>query len=463
MIETKPNEMEPAGGVNPGEPGVPHEHHVSRGKVMIVILLLAVAVVAAWLAGYIPRRDQRNAAVVAANDVKNAVPSVTTALVRQAPADVDIVLPGSVSALSEASIYSRATGYVRKRYVDIGDHVKEGQLLAEIDAPDLDQQVAQARAAVAQAKQQLGMARASLIQAEAQRDLAKATLTRYEGLIKTAAVAQQDYETQVSGAKTAEALVVAQQANVSGSQENVNQAQANLDRVIALQEFKNVRAPFDGVVTVRNVDVGYLISSSGGGQGNSPSTQSGASTASLAFGNEMFRVAQLGTLRIFVGVPQSIATAIHPGMTATITFADMPGREFQAKVTRTANTLDPSARTLLTELQLPNKDGKLFPGMYASVHFRNHRDTPPLIVRGDALITNASGIQVAVLSDAPQGGGLKTVHLTPVQPGKDYGADLEIIGGLKGGELVVSNPGDDVREGATVKAYAAAATGGSGR
>src|SRR6185312_715057 len=139
----------------------------------------------------------------------------------------------------------------------------------------------------------------------------------------------------------------------------------------------------------------------------SPPTQSGAAPPSPSFGNEMFRVAQLGTLRIFVGVPQSIAATIQTGMPATVTFADMPGKDFPAKVTRTANTLDPSARTLLTELQLANQNGKLFPGMYASVHFRNHRDSPPLIVRGDALITSATGLQVAVLTDAPQGGGLK--------------------------------------------------------
>ena len=158
-----------------------HEHHVSRGKVALIVLLLAAVFVAVWLGGYLPRRNQENAAVAAANDVKTAIPQVTTTIVRQAPADVDVVLPGSVSALSEASIYARATGYVSKRYVDIGDQVKEGQLMAEIDAPDLDQQVAQARAAVAQARQQLGMARAALIQSEAQRDLAKATLARYEG------------------------------------------------------------------------------------------------------------------------------------------------------------------------------------------------------------------------------------------------------------------------------------------
>jgi multidrug efflux pump subunit AcrA (membrane-fusion protein) len=446
-------------------PGETHGHHISRGKVMLIAFALVVIVVGAWLAGYVPRRNQENAAVAAANDVKTEIPPVSTTVVRQAAADVDLVLPGSVSALEEASIYARATGYVRKRYVDIGDHVKEGQLLAELDAPDLDQQVAAARAAVGQAKQQLGMTRASLIQAEAQRDLAKATLIRYVGLVKDGAVAQQDYETQVSNSKTADALVVAQQANVNGSQDNVNAAQANLDRVIALQEFKNVRAPFAGVVTVRNVDVGYLISSNGGGQGNSPATQSGATPAAPSFGNEMFRVAQLGTLRIFVGVPQAVASVMHPGMPATVTFADRPGKEYQAKVTRTAGTLDPSARTLLTEVQMPNGDAKLFPGMYASVHFRNHRDSPPLLVRGDALITSAAGIQVALLSDAQQGRGLKTVHLTPVQPGKDYGADMEILGGLKVGDTVVINPSDEVREGVVVKPYAGqtGAAGGSGR
>ncbi len=442
------------------------EHHISRGKVVAIVVVLVVVVIAAWLAGYLPRRDQENAAVAASNDVRSEIPFVTATKVRQAAADVDLVLPGSVSALQEASIYSRATGYVRKRYVDIGDHVKEGQLMAEIDAPDLDQQVAQARAAVAQAKQQLGMARASVIQAEAQRDLAKATLARYQGLVKDGAVAQQDYENTVSGAKTAEALVTAQQASVNAGDENVKQAQANLDRVSALQEFKNVRSPISGVVTVRNVDVGYLISSSGGGQGNSPATQPGASASSPGYGNELFRVAQLGTLRIFVSVPQSAASAMRVGLQARVSFANFPGREFQAKVTRTAGTLDPTSRTLLTQLELPNQDGKLFPGMYASVTFRDHRDTPPLLVRGDSLITNAGGVQVAVLNDAPQGDGVKSIHLTPIQPGRDFGADMEILSGLSPGQTVVVNPSDFVREGALVKPYAtppaAGASGGRG-
>jgi multidrug efflux pump subunit AcrA (membrane-fusion protein) len=439
----------------------PHPHHIPRGKVAFGALVLLAVVAAAWLGGYLPHRNQEAAAAAAATDEKNAIPVVTTAVVRSAPADIDLLLPGSISSVSEASIFARAAGYVSKRYADIGDHVKAGQLLAEIVAPDLDQQVAQARAQVAQAEQQLGQARAALIQAEAQRDLARATLVRYEGLIKTGAVAQQDYETQVSNAKTADALVVSQQANIVANQDNVNQAQANLDRVIALQEFKNVRAPFDGVVTARNVDVGYLISAAGGGLGATPATQPGASQNN-ANGNEMFRVAQVSKLRIFVSVPQSSAASIRVGMPATILIAEMPGTEFPAKVTRTSNVLDPNTRTLLTEVEMSSQGGKLLSGMYATVRFRSHRDKPPLLVRGDALLANAAGASAAVLEDAGRGNGLKKVHLQRVQVGRDYGAEAEIESGLKSGDIVVVNPGDEIREGALVTPAKGGAAGPSG-
>lgn len=439
-----------------------HPHHISRGKVVGIAVALVIVVVAAWLAGYLPRRSEEAAAAAAADQVRNDIPFVSTAVARSAPSDTEIVLPGSVSAVAEASIYSRASGYVSKRYVDLGDRVKQGQILAEIDAPDLDQQVAGARAAVAQARQQLGISNASLIQAESQRDLAKSTLARYEGLIKDGAVARQDYETQISTAKSAEALVEAQKANISAADENVRQAQANLDRVLALQEYKNIRAPFAGVVTARNVEVGYLISSNGGGQGTSPVAQAGSSQSVPAFGNELFRVAQPDMLRVFIGVPQSSTSALQIGMPAAITFAERPGQEFPGKVTRTSGTLDPAARTMTTEVQIPNSAGKLFPGMYASVHLQVHRDAPPLLIRGDAVIANASGVQVAVLHDAPQGGGAKQVHMTPIQSGRDYGIDIEILSGLQPGAMVVANPSDVVREGAIVRPYANPARGGSG-
>ena len=438
-----------------------HPHHISRGKVVFMAILLVVIVVAAWLADYLPHRNEEAAAAAAAKEETNAIPVVTTTVVRSAPADIDILLPGSMSSVSEASIFARAAGYVSKRYVDIGDHVKAGQLLAEIVAPDLDQQVAQARAQVSQAEQQLGQARAALLQAEAQRDLAVSTLKRYAGLVKDGAVAQQDYETQVSGAKTAEALVVSQQANIAASQDNVKQAQANLDRVTDLQEFKNVRAPFDGVVTARNVDVGYLISSTGGGLGASPSTQPGASL-NAANGNEMFRVAQLGALRIYVSVPQSGAAAIQVGMPAAVMVAELPGQEFPGKVTRTSSALDPNTRTLLTEVELSSQGGKLLSGMYATVRFRSHRDAPPLLVRGDTLIANASGISAAVLQDSGEGNGQKKVHIQRVTVGRDYGAETEISSGLRAGDITVVNPGDEIREGAIVKPAKSAAAGATG-
>jgi multidrug efflux pump subunit AcrA (membrane-fusion protein) len=439
-----------------------HPHHISKAKVITVSVILVLLVVGAWLAGYLPHRNQEQAAADAALIEKNSVPVVTTAIVRSAPADIDIVLPGSVSSVSEASIFARAAGYVTKRYVDIGDHVKAGQLMAEIVAPDLDQQVAQARAQVALAQQQLGQAKATLLQAQAQRDLAQATLKRYEGLVKLGAVAQQDYETQVSNAKTSEALVTADQANINASQENVNQAQANLDRVIALQDYKNVRAPFDGVVTVRNVDVGYLISSTGGGLGYSPATQPGAAQ-NAANGNEMFRVSQTGKLRIYVSVPQSLAASIQVGTKAMVSIAELPGKEFPATVTRASTILDPSARTMLTELELGNQGGKLLSGMYASIKFRSHRDTPPLLVRGDALIGGASGTSAAILKDAGLPNGEKKVHIEHVTVGRDYGAETEIMSGLQAGDVAVVNPGDEVREGAILKpAPRPAAAGASG-
>ncbi len=386
--------------------------------------------------------------------------------VARAPRDSELLLPGSISAIAEASIYARAAGYVRKRLVDIGDRVRTGQLLAEIETPDFDQQVAQTRAALAQARQQLSQTQAALVESQAQRDLAKVTWQRYDNLVKRGAVARQDADQQESGYKTAEALVTAQQANVNAAQENVSQAQANLDRMVTLQEYQNVRAPFDGVVTARNIDTGYLISSTGGGQGSAPINVPGAPAAS-ASGNEMFRVAQIGTLRIVIDVPQANTADITVGMPAEVLVQQLPGRVFHGKVTRTANSLDPNSRTMPTQIELPNEGGKLFPGMYAQVRFRNHRDAPPLLVAGDAIIAGAAGTQVAVLEDVPtaiagdpQKQGAKRIHLQTVQLGRDYGPQTEIASGLEGWEWVVVNPGDEVREGNLVKPEARDATPG---
>ncbi len=436
-------------------PAKPHPHHISAGKVIVVLLLLAAIVAAVALAGYLPRKAREEAANAAANTEKTTLPTVTSARVHLAAGDSDVVLPGGLSPLLESSIYARAAGYVRKRYVDIGDRVKEGQLMAEIDAPELDQQVAQSRAAVSQAEQQLGQAKAALVQAESQRDLAKVTAERYNNLVGRGAVARQDADTQQSNYKTSEALVAAQQSSVQASAENVKQAQANLARVIDLQDFKSVKAPYAGIVTARNIDAGALISPSGAGQGASPMSTGGALAAN---GNEMFRVAQIGTMRILINVPQTNAPGIHVGMPAGVDVNEFQGKSFDGKVTRTTNSLDPNSRTLLVEVQVQNSNGKLLPGMYAEVRFSSHRDLPPLLVPGDALIAANAGPQVAVLLDTDNSAS-KKIHLQPVQLGRDFGAETEILSGLQGSETVVVNPGDDVREGALVRVESIPATG----
>jgi RND family efflux transporter MFP subunit len=416
----------------------PVSHHISPVKLILVFLLIAVLIVAVALFGYLPRKSRAEAANAAAEEERSAIPTVTAALVKRSAPDSELFLPGNISAIVEASIYARAAGYVRKRYVDIGDKVKAGQLMAELETPELDQQVAQARSALSQARQQLTQAQASLVQYKAQRDLAKMTAERYDSLVKKGAVARQDADTQDSTWQSSEALVNAAAASVGAANDNVGQSQANLDRVLALQGYQNVRAPFDGVVTVRNIDAGSLISATGAGQG-------------AAAANEMYRVAQLGTLRILIDVPQTEAPAIIIGMPADVLVNEFPGRIFTGKVTRTANALDPGSRTLPVQIEIPNTDGKLFPGMYAQIKFRNHRLMPPLLVPGDSIIAGPTGPHVAILEDVPNQTA-KRIHLQPVQPGRDYGALTEIASGLAGGETVVVNPGDVVREGNLVKA-----------
>jgi multidrug efflux pump subunit AcrA (membrane-fusion protein) len=431
-----------------------HPHHISPWKVILFCIVAAAVVAAAGLAG-------EEAAVKAAGEEKHGIPAVTAVKVVQAPKDVELSLPGSISAVAEASIYARAAGYVVKRMVDLGDHVKAGQVMAVLDTPELDLQVAQLEAAVAQAKQQLAQTKAALVQAQAQLDLAKITFERYDSLLKKGAVAKQDTDTQESAFKTSKALVEAQQASIHAAEENVKSAQASLDRQLRLQEYKNVTAPVAGVVTARNIDTGYLISTSGAAQGNGPLDSPGAQNGAGG-NNEMFRVAQIGTLRILISVPQASATGIVVGMPARVTVNEFPGRNFLGKVTRTSGSLDPNSRTLQTQIDVPNTDGKLFPGMYAQVYLQIHRENPPLLVPGDSVIAGPGGMQVGILVDVPenqsQGAhqGAKKVHLQNVQLGRDYGAQTEIISGLTGSETVVVNPGDDVREGNLVKGEARA-------
>ena len=351
---------------------------------------------------------------------------------RRSSAQDRLSLPGTLSPIEEASIFARASGYVRARKVDMGDHVRSGQLLALIDAPDLDQQVDQARATLLQSESALGHMKAQLHLATLNRD-------RYRVLAAQGVVSRQEGDTQEANYEVAA-------ANLQAAESTIKANRANLDRLIKLQQYERVEAPFDGIVTARNVDVGTLISATGSGMGiNTPGANSAAATGlSGASSSEMFRVAQIKRLRVFLSIPEGYVPFVKTGQDTEIESEALPERKFMGKVTRTADSVDQNTRTLLTEIQIDNRKQELLPGMYVTVSLLNVRTRPPVVVPADSLITRSQGTQVAIVRD-------NTVHLQSVVVGRDYGALTEILSGLEEGDLVVMTPNDIAREGAKVQ------------
>ncbi len=429
---------------------------------LLIAGLFVVIALGAFFAGRLARQkttDQLNAAA----ELRKASPIlVNAAKVKRAPSRSDITLPGTITPITEAYVFARAAGYLKRRYADIGDRVRAGQLMAEIDAPDLDQQVTQAEAAVAQSEGQLGQAEATLEQLIATRDLANITWKRYQVLTASGAVSRQDGDMQQTASKTAEANVTAGEKNVRAAQEFVRASKATLQRLITLQGYEKITSPFAGIVTSRNVDVGALISATGSGQGPTSST---ASPTDVPRGGEIFRVAEISRLRILISVPQTNAPGIVVGQVADVTVGEFPNRIFPGKVTRTSNSLDAGSRTLLTEVQVDNPKGILLPGMYTLVKFITERADPPFLAPDAALVVQSNGTKVAVLvpltaqeQETAKSQGVdptvvsraRRVHFQNVVPGRDYGIDLEILSGLRGDEEVAVDPGDAVKEGAIV-------------
>ena len=446
----------------------------SPKRLIMAVLVLGVLAAMVLLAGYLPRRTTTRELDSAAAKLRNTPPLVNAAKVTRAPKVTEVSFPGSITPITEAYIYARATGYLKRRYVDIGDRVTAGQLLAEIDAPDLDQQVSQARAALSQAEGQLGQAEATLQQLIATRDLAAITWQRYQVLTKTGAVSRQAGDTQMTAAKTADANVTAGEKNIVAAKDFVRASEATVDRLVTLQGYEKVTSPFAGMVTARNVDVGALISATGSSQGPSRPNQAGPSDVPSS--GEMFRVAQIGRLRVLVSLPQSEASGIHVGQPATVSVDQIPSRLFPGQITRTSSALDAASRTLLTEVQVHNPTGVLLPGMYTTVRFATTREIPPFLVPDASLVVEATGTTLAVLQPLSQPDLQKAasegvdqavlarariVHFQKVQPGRDYGTTLEILDGLEDGEYVVVNPGDAVREGALVQMADTGATSNS--
>lgn len=422
----------------------------SRLYWFLFALLVIIAALLVIFIGWLPRHKRQQQIERQAQERTQAVPKVEVIKVLRGPGTSQLMIPGTTLAYTEAYIYARASGYVSRRLVDIGDRVHAGQLLAVIDAPDLDKQVAQARSTLRQSE-------SNLAQMEAQLHLAAVTWDRYKVLVAKGVFSRQDGDTQEANLRVAEANVRAAQNTVQGNRES-------LEREVVLQQYERVTAPFEGVVTDRNVDVGSLITAEGTGLGvstvTSPgTTQSGAQgnnqgasgnlSSSVApstggsQGGEMFGIASVDPLRILVSVPEAYSSLVRVGQRADLFFQELPQEKFEGTVTRTSFSIDQNTRTLLVEVQVRNRTGHLVPGMYVVVNFVQLKAQPPLLVPGESVIVRNAKTTLAVVEN-------DYVHFRPVQIGRDFGNETEIVGGLEPGDVIVKTITDEVQDGVKV-------------
>ena len=383
--------------------------------------MAAVVLVVLFVISAIPR-ESVNQLLRAEAAARDSAPVVQVTTVHRAAAGSQLALPGTIQALHESAIYARATGYVRRWQADIGAIVHSGQLLAEIDAPELAQSAEQAQA-------QLTQTRAALA-------LARADLERWKVLSRDSAVTRQELDQKRAAFESAEA--------------NTGAADANRRRLAQARQYTRVTAPFAGVITARSVDIGSLITPAGAT--SAPAGASGVGGAAAA--GSMFRIAQTDTVRIYLTVPEGYATSIRTGLDALVTVQGIPGRVFSGTVVRTSRALDATSRTLLTEVDIPNRDFALLPGMSAQVTLHFPRATPPLLLPASALVIRSNGVQVAVVDGKP-GAATATIHFRSVQLGRDYGGTVEVAGGAIDGMVVVLNPNADLVDGARVRVLAA--------
>ena len=394
-------------------------HHVDwRWRRWMTATLVPLVLVALFFAGYWPRRSAQKRLLAESSAVVHDLPLVKVAAAVAAPGSRSLTLPGSLTAYREALVNARATGYVARLRVDIGDRVHAGDVLAELDTPELDQQLDQARAALKQKE-------AALQQAMANRDYARVTASRMDTLLAQKLVSKQDYD-------QANAQNHIWEANVRAAQADVAAAQANVRELVQLVSFGHVIAPFDGRITQRNIDVGSLVTAG---------AASGASS-----GQPMFRIEAVDPIRVFVQVPQPFALSVKEGEAASVFVRQLPGRVFDGHVTRTAGTIDPSARTLNVEIDLSNPTGALLSGMFAQVTIAVGLAHKVLRVPSSAVITDARGVHVATVA------GKGEVRLVAVSRGLDNGREIELVDGLNGGEQVIVNPSGDVSDGMRVQA-----------
>ncbi len=381
-----PPQIDPVPKVPPAKP---------RTAMLIGATVLIVLLLAGGLTLFKRAQDEQ---VLAKETETNSVPAVAVIHPTAEKPDQELVLPGTLQAYEESPIFARTNGYLVRWYKDIGSPIRQGELLAEIDTPEVDQELMQTRAA----RQQV----------EAQLQLARTSDERWQSLRQTDSVSQQEADQQSSAYQQSKA--------------NLAAADANVRRLEQLESFKKVYAPFSGVLTRRNVDPGALINAGAGGR-------------------ELFDIAKVDPLRVYVSVPQAYAPNIKVGMKASVTLQEFPGQSFQGSVARTAEAIDMTTRTLLTEVDVPNKERRLLPGSFGQVHFSVDSNTNKLTIPINALLFRSEGAQVAVA------GADGKVHLQRVSIGRDYGATLEILDGLRADEQVVINPSDSLADGQQVQ------------
>lgn len=394
--------------VDAGPPSQGEQPRSKRGALWAILALLIVAAI--LIAGIVPRRNARAALKTETHDL--AIPSVAVIHPKLGTPQTEIVLPGNIQAFTDSPIYARTNGYLKKWYVDIGGHATAGQLLAEIDTPEVNQQLDQARA--------------DLNTAQANYRLSEITATRYQDLLKTDSVAKQDVDNANGDFEAKRAMVAS--------------AQSNVRRLEQLVSFEKVYAPFEGVITARNTDIGHLINSGAG----APAV-------------ELFHIAATRKMRVYVNVPQQYSQAAKPGITAYLALQEFPGRRFKGELVRTADSIDQASRTLLVEVDADNASGEIFPGAYAAVHLSLPSAAPALIVPVSALIFRGDALQVGTV----QNGNRAT--LATVTLGHDLGNEVEIVSGLAPDDDVITNPPDSLISGEAVRVVTGGANADAGK
>lgn len=396
----------------------------SRRSLLSLLTVLSLAIAGVIGAGMWPRLNKQKALLAEAKSESAKLPVVRITKVKRAEGSADLELPADLQALIESPIYARVEGYISKRNVDIGWKVKKGQVLVELETPELDQQLRQARAAVSQSAAAMKQAEATLAQSKAALKLAQITTERWKKLAAEGVSSKQEADEKEATYNVRQAETEAAAANVASVQEARRAAEANLNRLEELKSFSKLPAPFDGIITYRNPDIGTLISA-GAGQ------------------KEMFRVADISTIRVFVNIPQAYVNDVRPGVPAKLRIDEL-NRTIDVKVGGIANALDMTTRTMLAVIRIPNPDGSLMPGMFSRVLLKLPNPPSILSVPADTVVSRNEGTFVAVVKPD------RRIQFRKISISRDTGVSVEVNQGVSEGDVLVMNPNDEIRDGVMV-------------